>query len=217
MDSEFFTEKEQFIAIPGTTVRVVLEFPDITENDSLFFVLDDAMSVSYSIYRSKIRVLPLGSKRTRGFGLGTRLVAGSVIRSVFTQDRLTDLQTRFYKKSQVSVESILSGSVTPKGIPYKDFISYMKDDLTTFNIHMVSVSESVTLNSQGVALPNSRYETIYGAVIINTGQVYSVEDLITESTFSFEAVEVRSASDLRNFNKDYSWTGTTVVTGSSLL
>ena len=189
-----------YYAIPGTIVQTVLEFPEYDkEGKSLIIVLDDVMSLSYSIYRSKIRVIPLGQNKTRGFGLGTRLVAGSMIRSVFTTDKFTDIQSKIYIANATDIEARLKGinDKIPKGIPNKDIYSIMKDDLGYFNIHTLAIPEYKDAKS--------RYETIYGVTIINTGQVYSVEDLITESTFSFEALGVKSSTgDLTAFRRGFS-------------
>lgn len=209
---EAYALENTYYAIPGTIVQTVLEFPEYDkEGKSLIIVLDDVMSLSYSIYRSKIRVIPLGQNKTRGFGLGTRLVAGSMIRSVFTTDKFTDIQSRIYVDNATSIEARLKGinDAIPKGIPNKDIYSIMKDDLGYFNIHTLALPE--------YADAKPRYETIYGVTIINTGQVYSVEDLITESTFSFEALGVKSSTgDLTAFRRGFS-DNTSVTSVSEIL
>lgn len=221
--AKYYDISETYTAIPGTTVRAVLEFPEITgDGKSLVFPLDDIMTVSYSMYRSKTRVVTLGRSDVIGYGLGTRLVAGSVIRSVFTVDKLTKLQEEMYFLKQDEIKSRLLdvNAKIPAGLPNKDMLALMKDDLTSFNIHLAVQSESLTLNqATNQYEPNVRYEVILGCVIINTGQVYSIEDLMTEATFSYEAKAVKSVSNLadtKHINTSFS-NNTSVVSASKLL
>ena len=209
-----FEKRTNYVPISGTEVKVILEFPDYgTNGKSMIIVLDDVMSLSYSIYRAKPPVTPLGSSSITGFGLGSRTVAGSIIRSVFTVDKLTEFQTQCFQASQEEIKARLQGlnGQMASGLPYKDMIAFMKDDLASFNIHTLSISEV-----GGFDTPRTRYESIYGAVLINNGQVYSIEDLVTESTVSFQAKAVKSSSNITDYNMGYS-TSSSMKTASSLL
>lgn len=204
-----------YIAIPGTEVHILLEFPELTrDGKSLVMELDDVMTISFSVYRTKSRVIPLGSDKITGYGLGTRLVAGSMIRSVFTQDKLSVLRQSLYYANQDEIEQRLSGinGQLPSGLPYKNLKQIMLDDLGHFNIHMVHVSEALVQGTE----PAMRHEVIHGAVIINTGQVYSIEDLITEGTFAFEAQGIETVVDRKIRAARWS-SGGAVLTGSSFL
>ena len=72
-------------------------------------------------------------------------------------------------------------------ITQKNFDSLMKDDLLPFNIHAYSISEYT-----GKIVKDS----IYGCTIINTGQVQSIENLITENTISFMAKYLEQNKDV---------------------
>jgi hypothetical protein len=184
-----------------------LEFPEIGVNGrSLIFALEDCMTISYSVYRNKIRMIPLGNTGITGYGLGTRLVAGSMIRSVFSTDKVTKIQEDLYFANQKEIQERLLGidSKIPSGLPKEDIISVMKDDLTSFNIHLAStsemLSEKVDSENNITYKTHSRYEVITGCIILNTGQVFSIEDLLTESTMSFEAKSVKTITDLNKVN-----------------
>ena len=218
-----YSLEQQFVPISGTSVRIILEFPQYTkDNKSAILVMDDAMTISYSIYRAKPTVTLLGQNAIHGYGLGNRTVAGSLIRSVFTTDNVTEFQTRCYMADIDEIKNRLLNINTriPTGLPLKDTLAFMKDDLNYFNIHICSISEQA--KSWGVSegqegyVPYTRFETIFGAIIMNTGQVYSVEDLITESTFSFQALAVRSTSDPEQYGRGFS-TATSAVSVSSLI
>lgn len=217
-----YSLSQEYTAIPGTSVKIILEFPEINqEGQTLVFHLDDVMTLSYSMYRAKTRVVTLGRTDAIGYGLGTRLVAGSVIRSVFTTDKLTKFQEDVYFMNQKDIEGRLLGknNQIPTGLPGKDALAIMKDDLTSFNIHVAVQTEDLSFDEETKQYkPNVRYEVILGCVIINTGQVFSIEDLITESTFSYEAKAVKSIADLTNtkYNTGFGQ-GTSIITGSALL
>ena len=195
---------QTYKTIPGTIVKVLLEFPDYQDGKSAVIELDDVMTLSYSVFRVKAPVVPLGQNNVDGYALGVKTVAGTMIRSVFMTDRITDFQTRCYLLNQQEIKERLEGldGKISSGVPLKDQLAFMKDDLAYFNIHMLAISEeSKDLTSN---TPFMRQEMIIGAMIINNGQTYSVEDLITETSFSFQAKAVRSASDPSAYSRGFS-------------
>ncbi len=196
-----YEQEQNYIPIPGTSVRVLLEFPQYNiDGKSAVIQLDDVMTISFSSHRVKAPVTTLGQVSVTGFGLGTRMVAGSIIRSIFTTDNLTALQSKIFLEDQDNIKRRLVGldKGLPSGLPMKDQISIIQDDLTAFNIHMYSISEAT-----GTSGPRERFDTIIGATITNTGQVYSIEDLITESTISFQAKAFRSSTNITDYSRGY--------------
>lgn len=195
---------QTYVAIPGTIVKVLIEFPDYRDGKSAVIELDDVMTLSYSVYRVKVPVVTLGQNSVTGHGVGVKTVAGTMVRSVFMTDRLSEFQTACYLMDQDEIQSRLQGidGKMSSGTPLKNQLSFMKDDLAYFNIHMVSISESMKDFEKEV--PYMRQEMIIGAMIINNGQTYSIEDLITETTFSFQAKAVRTSSDPSAYSRGYS-------------
>lgn len=196
---------QTYVPIPGVIVKVILEFPEIgSDGESAIIELDDVSTLAYSLYRVKVPVIPLGQIVQDGFGIGTRAVAGTMIRSIFMKDRFSDLQTKMFLASQDEIKDRLNGinNTVPTGIPSKDLISYMKDDLTYFNIHAISVTEQIKDHNTGE--PFMRQEMILGCTILNNGQTYSIEDLVTESSFTFQARAVRTSSDPSDYNRGFS-------------
>lgn len=213
-----YTVEQTYNAIPGTCVRVLLEFPDYTINSkTAIIVLDDVMTLSYSSHRVKAPVNLIGRTNVAGYGLGNRVVAGTMVRSVFTTDKLTEFQTQVYLEDQENIKNRLLGidNSLPSGLPMEDQISIMQDDLTAFNIHAYAITEETTLVDSKYSA-SERFETITGCTIMNTGQIFSIQDLITESTFSFQAKAVRASTNITNYNRGYS-TNSSTPTISSLL
>lgn len=213
-----YEQEQTYIPIPGTTVRVLLEFPQYNiDGKSAVIQLDDVMTISFSSHRVKAPVTTLGQVSVNGFGLGTRMVAGSIIRSIFTTDNLTALQAKIFLEDQDNIKNRLTGldQNLPSGLPMKERISIIQDDLTAFNIHIYSISE-YTAQIGETYTPRERFDTIIGATITNTGQVYSIEDLITESTISFQAKAFRSSTNITDYSRGYG-ENTAFPTVSSLL
>lgn len=197
--------EQTYKTIPGTIVKVLIEFPNYSEDGrSAVIELDDVMTLSYSIFRVKVPVVTLGQNSVDGYGLGVKTVAGTMIRSVFMTDRLSEFQTNCYLLNQEQIQERLDNldGKMSTGVPLKDQLAFMKDDLSYFNIYMVSVSEE--LKNYTSNAPFMKQEMIIGAMIINNGQTYSIEDLITESTFSFQAKSVRTASDPSDYSRGFS-------------
>lgn len=198
-----YEQEQNYIALPGTSSKVILEFPNYNmTGKSAVIELDDVITVAFSSHRVKAPVTNLGQVTHDGYGLGTRLVAGSIIRSVFTVDNLTALQSKIYLEDAENIKNRLLGidGQVPSGLPNKDRLSIVQDDLTAFNIHIYSIAE--TIGYSGV--PRERFDTIIGATIVNTGQVYSVEDLISESTVSFQAKAHRASTNITDYSRGYS-------------
>ena len=221
--SEIDTQLVQtYQSIPGTIVKTLIEFPEYNSaGDSVVIELDDVMTLSYSVYRAKMPVVTLGQTSVGGYALGVKTVAGSMIRSVFTTDNLTQFQSKCYiaNSEQIKKRMARINGTVPSGVPEKEMWSFMKDDLATFNIHTVVLSEN-QVNAYETDEQSStlftRFESILGCVIMNNGQVYSIEDLITEGTFSFQAKSVKSSSDITEFTIGYS-NGGSFPSASSLL
>ncbi len=197
--------EQTYKTIPGTIVKVLIEFPNYSEDGkSAIIELDDVMTLSYSVFRVKVPVVTLGQNSVDGYGLGVKTVAGTMIRSVFMTDRLSEFQTNCYLLNQEQIQERLDNldGKMSTGVPLKDQLAFMKDDLSYFNIYMVSVSEE--LKNYTSNAPFMKQEMIIGAMIINNGQTYSIEDLITESTFSFQAKAVRTSSDPSDYSRGFS-------------
>ncbi len=210
-----YNMEQTYVPIPGTMVRVLFEFPDYNgTGKSAIIQMDDVMTITMSSQRVKAPVTLLGTTSIDGYGLGTRMVAGSVIRSVFTVDNLTAMQSKIYLEEQDKIKARLtaSGKNIPSGLPLKDKEAILQDDLTAFNIHIYAITEDLTLNNE----PRERFETIIGATIINSGTIYSIEDLITENTFTFQAKAYRSSVNIEDYSRGYG-NGTTFKSGSKVL
>lgn len=197
-----------FESMSGVNTSVILEFPNTFNGTSAFIHLKSVVTLSYSVYRAKIPVFHVGSNTISGFALGNKTVAGSIIKTLTFKDDLTSY-LEFYRGESIEYKDKNS---TPNlgskiRISQKEFDSVMRDDLTPFNIYSYNTSEYTG---------HIICDAIYGATVINNGQVQSIENLITENTISFIAHSVRQAHDVTVLSPSIP-SLSTVTSGSSLL
>lgn len=188
-----------FESMSGANTIIVLEFPTFEGSGyegSVYVKMNSVTTLSWSVYRAKIPVTPIGENSVSGFALGNKTVAGHIIKTLTYADEFTSVveyysklslkykQDNYYEnlgsKQPISLDSNYK-------ITQKNFDSLMKDDLLPFNIHAYSISEYT-----GKIVKDS----IYGCTIINTGQVQSIENLITENTISFMAKYLEQNKDV---------------------
>ena len=193
-------------SMSGADTMVIIEFPAFEGgmySKPVYVKLNSVVSLSWSVYRAKTPVTPLGESLVSGFGLGHKTVAGHIIKTLTYKDELSAI-VQYYSKVSLDyknanyVENLgskVSISLDSKyEITQKNFDSLMKDDLVPFNIHAYSISEYT-----GHIIKDS----IYGCTIINTGQVQSIENLITENTIAFVAKYIEQAQDVNNNHQSY--------------
>lgn len=181
----------------GSGVQVVLEFPANDYQSSVYFVARDILTVSHSVSRSKLPVTNLGEASMSGMSIGSRMVAGSIIKLFSRYDSLstyvkTFVATRWDKLNEESKKNI---SDTGTSISFKEFSDYMRDDISPFNIHLVNTVETLLPKDFEKDASVPRVSSIIGATIINNGKVFSIENLITEETLSFIAKTVIYSTD----------------------
>lgn len=174
-------EVSSYRSIGGSSIDVLFQFnaKDKKGADVPFLYIGSAITISYSVYRAKSPVYRLGDTTPNGFSIGKKTVAGSIVKAVMEEDELSNYINSLIAKGILGSSQVVSVNDTSFA---KELSTIMKDDLLDFNIILLFSSEYHDTVKQ---------ETIYGANIINNGQVMSVMDLFTETTFSFVAKDVR--------------------------
>lgn len=119
--------------------------------------LGELQTISYSIHRENSPVRLLGHVNAAGFVKGPRTIAGSLIFTVF------DTYT-FYRLK--SFRDAISASIWP-----------LADMLPPFDV-------VITFSNEYGRFSKMR---IYGISIIDEGQTMSVDDLVTEQTYTYMA------------------------------
>lgn len=203
------------VSVGGSSTYIVLEFPHESSTD--FLLMGSCVSLSYSVFREKTPVFALGKNVIQGFSVGNKYVAGSMVLNMFLDDEIATFISGVLKgekqssgsgraPSGVNVynmqddteryntqpSSMTQGIASSNGGPvsgFKNSHTYMRDDITSFNIHVIFSSEQIGDYESGEA--ESTRIVIYDAQFLNNGQVMSIDDIVTESTASFVAKEVK--------------------------
>lgn len=132
--------------------------------------LGELQTVSYSVYRPTVPVYALGRANPKGIVRGARTIAGSLIFTVFDRHVLSAMIK--------SVAADNEGIYGPKCPAKNDNIK--SDELPPFDI---SIS---FMNEYG----QSSRMVIYDVYIVTEGQTMSIEDMITENTMQFIAMDI---------------------------
>jgi hypothetical protein len=162
----------------------VLEFPEVG-----FIYMGSIVSLSYNVYRDKAPVFNCGNTTISGFAIGKKYVAGSIVNIIFTEDEIANFVKEYGVHYSIRNADTLSDFSRKQAADQslKEIHTFMKDDLTSFNIHCIFTSEYHA---------EAKRVIIYGATFINNGQVMSIDDIITEGTVSFVAKDIKEQHDL---------------------
>lgn len=133
-------------------------------------VIGDLHTLTYSTHREVVQVRSLGKINPNGFSRGPRTIGGTLIFSVF--DRA--LVRRFQ-------EELLEDYYNNHGKYIKSHPNKMlTDEMPPFNITISMANEY----GKGGSLQ------ILGVVILNEGQVMSIDDIMTENTMQYLAQDM---------------------------
>ena len=144
-------------------ITATMIIPDILENGDIatqgdVIEIAELQTISYSIHRENTPVRTLGHVNPRGFVKGPRTIAGSLIFTVFNE-------YAFYRIKQFKRKLALLGYA-----PLADMLPPFDVVLTFFNEYGLYGKMK-----------------LYGLTIVDEGQTMSVDDLITEQTYTYMA------------------------------
>jgi hypothetical protein len=153
------------MSFAGTDISATLVIPAIDRLTGTIQSMDilelaEVQTISYSIHRENSPIRTIGHVNPRGFVKGSRTIAGSLIFTVFNE-------YAFYRIKEF--RQIMSET----GL----FFAPLADMLPPFDIVLSF------FNEYGLAAKMK----IYGVTIVDEGQSMSVDDLITEQTYTFMA------------------------------
>jgi hypothetical protein len=141
-------------------------------------VFGEIQTLSYSIYRPTTPVYTLGRINPKGVVRGQRTIAGSLIFTVFDRHVLKSvIDTLDFTKDTKNADNLYNFSDTEL-IEMKR--NMKTDEMPPFDINITFMNEygrSSTLN-------------IYGVHILTEGQTMSIEDMITENTMQYIAMDI---------------------------
>ncbi len=150
------------MSFAGVDIQATMVLPRIGDQTSSdegdFIELGELQTISYSIHRENSPVRTLGHVNPRGFVKGSRTIAGSLIFTVFNE-------YAFYRIKEFK-KALLERNYAP-----------LADMLPPFDIVLTF------FNEYGLAAKMKNF----GVTIVDEGQTMSVDDLITEQTYTYMA------------------------------
>jgi len=161
------------VSFSGTDIVATMILPPMGEADSVgtYLEIGELQTVSYSIHRENSPVRTLGHSNVRGFIKGSRTIAGSLIFTVFNE-------YSWYKIEEY--KNYLSRS--------NGFFAPLADMLPPFDIVFTFFNE----------YGNASKMKIYGVTIVDEGQTMSVDDILTEQTYTFMARGIQPITQMIN-------------------
>ena len=192
--------KGEYHSVGGDATHIIFNFPGY---GALY--MGSLISLSYQTYRDKVPVYNLGNTNIDGFAIGKRYVAGSIIKAMFLNDDLRAFLNEVSK--DIGLNKDIDSIYQLKYENSKTYHHLMMDDILPFDIIIVLSSEYGNFSVS---------EVIYGATLINSGQVHSIQDLIVENTISFVARDARQTLESLNSTKYNITTGGSGTKASEL-
>lgn len=160
-----------YTSFAGTDILATMRIPSYQDFEGYKdIVIGNLQTISYSIHREVSPVRTLGRVNPVGFTNGQRTIAGSLIFTVFDRNLVYNVVSRLKEKDPTR---------------FKAGATYVMDEMPPFDIHIYFHNE----------YGQQSHLVIEGLVIVDEGQVMSIEDMITENTMSYMA---RNIQPLKN-------------------
>jgi hypothetical protein len=162
-------KSHQFQTFAGTDITAVMYLPLLTKSSfssgdvPKFKVFADLQTVSISSTRSVSPVRVFGRSSPVGYTRGARTFAGTLVFATIRKDPFVDV-------ADASITESFANAST----------SIVADQLPPFSIVINAVNEAGAVAGQ----------IIHGITITNYGTTYSVDDLYTETTYTYVATDV---------------------------
>lgn len=176
-----------FSSFSGADLVATITFPQLTKA----YVIGELSTISYSTHREINPVRTLGRINPSGFCRGSRTIGGSLIFTVFDESVIRQFQRDLSNAYQSSFETVALTSAYQNdrfvSTRIKDIEKILADEMPPFDITI----------SFGNEMGSMARTQIYGVLIMNEGQVMSVNDVYTESTMNFIAQNIESMKAVR--------------------
>ena len=161
--------KKTYTSFSGADIIATIDIPGKPP-----LVIGELQTISYSIHREVIPVRTIGRANPVGFVSGQRTIAGSLIFTVFDKNLVYQFKDwlRLYCSTGINADINVD----------TEFGRYsLMDEMPPFNINIIFQNE----------YGQKSKITIENVVIVDEGQIMSIEDMITENTMSYVATDIK--------------------------
>lgn len=153
-------------------------FRQITLGQTRFVEIGNLNTVSVSTYREKRPVRALGFVYAKGYTRSTRTIAGSMVFTVLDKGALREVLLLLQNPDLDVDNSRLSNAV-------------IADQIPPLNLIIIATNEY----GQAAKL------ALYGVEFFNEGIVFSIDDIMTESTIEFTARHIEPFTNLTEISE----------------
>lgn len=164
-------------AYSGADIKAIMYLPLYTRDDSAqkFKVFADLQTMSVSRTRSVSPVRVLGRSDPLTYTRGARTIAGTMVFATINKDTFNDVNSIAVAESMMSVGN-----------------NFVADQLPPFSVVIMAANEY-----GGVAV-----QVIHGITLTNYGTTYSVNDLYTETTYTYVATQMSPLTTDPNYIRE---------------
>lgn len=168
------TRQSRYQAFAGTDIQACMYLPLLTQGSAnnqdrvKFRVFAELQTISISSTRSVSPVRTLGRSSAMDYTRGARTFAGTMVFATVNRDAFADVY-------DVAIAESLKNAST----------SLVADQLPPFSIVITAANEY-----GGAAI-----QVVHGITILNYGTTYSIEDLMTETQYTYVATDVTPLLD----------------------
>jgi hypothetical protein len=138
----------------------------VPQLDNGMFIIGELHTLTYSVHDEKRPVRSFGFKNPKAFTSGPRTIAGTLIFSSFDRHVFRRVAEELRKKYAIGSHKITA--------------ALMADEMPPFNVTVTFANETGDASSL----------TLYGIQIVDEGQVMSIDDIVTENTMSYFALDM---------------------------
>jgi hypothetical protein len=157
------SQKFAYDSFSGTDMiaQAFLNYNVAGKPQKVIYTLGSLQTLTYSIHMDRKPVRAIGNINARDYVMGPRTVAGTLMFAVFN------------KHFAYEMMSAIRGGSAPES-------KFLADELPPFDI-VISFANEYGAKSKMV---------LYGLKLINEGQVMSINDIYTENTYQFVALDI---------------------------
>lgn len=170
-------QSKTYNSFAGTDIVATITIPGIDGA----IVIGELQTISYSIHREVIPVRTLGRINPSGFTKGPRTIAGSLIFTVFNRSIVYEVLNHIIDGTSKEEFSLYAKSIKE---------NIVMDEMPPFDVTISMKNEY----GQAACMK------IKGIVIVDEGQVMSIEDLLTENTMSYMAQDIQVLEPVVDIN-----------------
>ena len=157
---------DTYRSFSGHDMVCTIDMP-LPDGTNIIKVVGALQTITYSINANKFPIRCIGDMNAKGYVFGPRTIAGTMIFSVFDKHWMHDIMEEYISNKRLMAH-------------------FLADEVPPFNMTISCANE----------YGHKARLAIYGITLVNEGQVMSINDVYTENTYEFFALDVDYLSDV---------------------